>query len=152
MKTKIDINDFWTLMIWIKTYDVIEGKDFKFESLFQQVETYKYTNTPLDINIHPIDHLMLEAYYLYNKLKTTEDRVSKVLDLLTFVDKEEVLSETNKYFKIFEDIIENYMFDEPEIRGIQKGILTEKMNECVMNEEYENAAKYRDFIKKCFFV
>ena len=109
MKTKIDINDFWTLMIWIKTYDVIEGKDFKFESLFQQVETYKYTNTPLDINIHPIDHLMLEAYYLYNKLKTTEDRVSKVLDLLTFVDKEEVLSETNKYFKIFEDISINIL-------------------------------------------
>jgi len=43
--------------------------------------------------------------------------------------------------------MENCKFEDPEIRGIQKGMATEKMNHCVEIEDYENAAKYRDLIK-----
>ena len=46
-------------------------------------------------------------------------------------------------------VLENYKFENPEIRGIQKGILTEKMAEYVQTEEYEKAAKVRDMIKMC---
>ena len=43
--------------------------------------------------------------------------------------------------------MENCKFEDAEIRGIQKGILTEKvMKKYVAVEDYENAAKIRDLI------
>ena len=45
--------------------------------------------------------------------------------------------------------MENFRYEYPEIRGIQKGVLTEKMNEYVAAEDYEHAAIVRDIIKEC---
>ena len=44
--------------------------------------------------------------------------------------------------------MENCKYEDAEIRGIQKGFLTEKMKEYVALEDCENAAKLRDIINE----
>lgn len=153
MKTKINIDDFLTLLYWIKTFILLEGKQFNHQNLLDQAETYKLSNTPLDTKIHPIDDLMVDAFHIYHKLIETEEKVDKLLEHiiipLPFFNKEIMLNETLKYKRIFEDLMENYKYEDPELRGIQKGFLQEKMRECVQIEDYENAARIRDLIKEC---
>lgn len=153
MKTKVNIDDFLHLILWIKTFYVIEGKKFNHDGLIAQAETYKLKNTPFDTNIHHIDNLMIDAYQVYHRLKITEEKVNQMMDMIQIpfinINKDMMISETNKYKKIFEDLLENYKYDDPEIRGIQKGFLGERMKEYVEVEDYENAARLRDMIKLC---
>jgi hypothetical protein len=151
MKNKVNIDDFLVVLFWIKTFLMFEKKHFEFDSLMDQAVTYKYTNTSLDTTIHPIDEVMIVAYQIYNKLKSSRDEVEDVLDQLNVstVSKKYMFKQAEEFEKIFEDLIENYKYDDPEIRGIQKGFLGEKMMEYAKNEDYERAAKVRDFIKEC---
>jgi hypothetical protein len=151
MKTKINIDDMLTILNWVRSSYMVEGKSFNYQNLLDQAETYRYTNTPFDTKKHSIDELMIDAFRVYHKLKTTENRIFEVLDSikLPMINKDEMIAETKRYESIFEDLMENCKFDDPEIRGIQKGILDEKMNEYVASEDYENAAKLRDMIKEC---
>ena len=136
-------------MYWIKTIYQFENKKFNYESLLMQAETYKFMNTPLNTEIHKIDEVMIDAYQIYHKLKMTENEIATVLDNLDVIpniagidkeflknSKETMLNEAKKY-------------ENPEIRGIQKGFLSEKMKEYVAVEDYERAAKVRDIIKEC---
>lgn len=151
MKYKVDIDDFLTLIYWVKVSYTLEDKAFNYQELLTQAETYRYTKTPIDIRIHSIDELLIDAFKVYHKLKITEDERLKVIDSinLPMINKDDLISETKKYEQIFEDLMENYRYEDPEIRGIQKGILSEKMKEYVALEDYENAAKLRDMIKEC---
>jgi hypothetical protein len=153
MKSKVNIDDFIILISWVKSIFLLEGKKFNYQNLLDQAEKYKFTNTPLDTTIHPIDEVMIDAFKIYHKLKTTKERFGDVLEKIDLpalnVGKDIFMKETEKYEKIFEDLMENYRYEDPETRGIQKGVLTEKMNEYVVNEEYEKAAKVRDIIKEC---
>ena len=151
MKNKVNIDDFLTLIYWVKTFYMFEGKNFKYQNLLEQAETYKYKNTSLDTNIHHIDDLMIDAFVVYDKIKQTEEKVTSILDNIKvpFFSKETMLNETKNYERIFEDLIENYKYEDPEIRGIQKGFLGERMKEYVAVEDYESAASVRDMIKEC---
>lgn len=162
MRNNVNIDDFLILMYWIKTIYQFENKKFNYESLLMQVETYKYMNTPLNTEIHKIDDVMIDAYQIYHKLKMTEIEIATVLDNLDVIpniagidkeflknSKETMLNEAKKYENIFEDLMENIKYEDPEIRGIQKGFLSEKMKEYVAAEDYERAAKVRDIIKEC---
>ena len=151
LKYKVDIDDLLTLIYWVKVSYSIENKIFNYQNLLSQVETYKFTQTPFDTRIHSIDDLMIDAFKVYHKLKMTEQERLKVIESINvpLINKNDLISETKHYERIFEDLIENYKFEDPEIRGIQKGILTEKLKECVYIEDYENAAKLRDMINEC---
>lgn len=151
MKTKVDIDDFLTLLYWVKTFFVIENKKFKYQNLLDQAETYKLKETKLDTQIHQIDELMIDAFHIYSKLKETEDRMQEIIKVIEipFINADMMMNESNKYKRIFEDLLENYKYEDPEIRGIQKGYLAEKMKEYVHVEDYENAARVRDIIKEC---
>ena len=151
MKNKVNIDDFLILIYWVRTFYIFEGKNFSYQNLLEQAETYKFTDTPIDTSIHNIDNLMIDAFQVYHKLKTTEDKIVEVLDniKLPMINKDKMIAETKKYESIFEDLMENYKYQDPEIRGIQKGVLMEKINEYVAVEDYENAAKVRDMIKEC---
>lgn len=149
VKNKINIDDFLVLIYWVKTHYLFEGKNFAYTYLLKQAQTYKYNNTPLDTNLHKIDDLVIDAFKVYHKLKETEEKVMNVIESIPLVSKEDALRETKRYENIFEDLMENYKFEDPEVRGIQKGVLNEKMKEYVAEEDYENAAKVRDMIKMC---
>ena len=162
MKSKANVDDILTILLWVKTISEIEGKSFKYQNLQDQAETYKYTNTPLDTRIHPIDELMIDAFRVYDKLKKTKEKFNGVLEKIDFTsfqnkflierlngNKDVFNNEISKYEKSFEELMENFRYEYPEIRGIQKGVLTEKMNEYVASEDYEHAAIVRDIIKEC---
>ena len=148
MKNKINIDDFLLLIYWTKTFLIFEHKEFLFNDLLEQAESYKLLNTPLDIRYHRIDELLIESYKLYNKLKRTEKQVSEVLDTLNlpFLNSSTMKKETDKYKNIFEDLMENYTYTDPEIIGIQKGMLNEILKDCIAIEDYERAANIRDII------
>lgn len=151
MKTRIKIDDFLSFIYWIKMSYLVEGKKFKHEGLVQQAETYRLTGTPLDTRIHPIDSLMVDSFPIYLKLKESQEIVKEYLEtneMPSFLDKNIMLNETKKFFDTFEDLLENYKYDEPEIRGIQMVHLQKRMKEYAIVEDYENAAIIRDRIKE----
>jgi len=151
MRNKVNIEDFLILIYWVQTFFSFEGKPFKYQHLVEQAETYAFNRTPLDTKIHYIDDFLIDAYKVYQKLKFTEKQLDGVLYHinLPFINKDAMMLQTKKFMTIFDDIMENCLFEDAEICGIQKGILTEKMNECVGEEDYEKAAVLRDIIKIC---
>lgn len=151
MKKNVNIQDMLTIMLWLKTFYVIEGKTFKYEDLLEQAETYNYTNTPWNTDIHNIDDIVIESFKIYQRLKSTKDKVESVLNSLNseFIDKTTFMTERENYERIFENLMMNYKYEDPEARGIQKGFLSEKMQECVQVEDYEQAAIIRDTIEEC---
>ena len=148
MKTKINIDDFLTLILWVKTYLILNQKNFNYENLLDQAQTYKLKNTPLDISIHYIDDLMIDAFRVYSTLKETKEIVKDFMKNYELFNKEDMISEVQKYEEIYEDLLENYKYEDPEVRGIQKGFLSEKLKEYIAVEDYENAAKVRDIINE----
>lgn len=158
MKSKIDIEDFLIIINWVKTMIEFEGKIFPYQNLYDQAETYKLKNTPLDTQIHHIDDFMVDAFKVYLKMKKTQDifeesleynSIFEMFEKIFKIKKEAFIEHTRKYQRICEDLMLNYKYEEPEIRAIQIGFLTEKMNEFALNEEYEKAAELRDYIKNC---
>jgi len=157
MKTKVNIDDFCIMLHWIKALTQIEGKPFQHEHLLEQAETYRLKGTPLDTSIHSIDILMIDAYHIYHRIKETEEKVNQVMNMIQMPNifgigdnfQELIKKETERYEKIFENLMENYKYEDPETRGIQKGFLTERMNKYAEVEDYENAARMRDIIKNC---
>jgi hypothetical protein len=143
MKHTIDIDTFIILIYWIRIFCFIENKKFEHDNLMSQAETYKYNNTPLDTNIHNIDAVMLDAFNIYARVKIVEDNVS----LMSFFSSSEVFLEVKKFKEIFDDIIENYKFEDINLKAIQKGILEERMKKFIGLEDYESAARIRDAIK-----
>lgn len=148
MKTKVNIDDFLTLINWVKTFLILNQKSFNYENLLDQAETYKLKDTPLDISIHYIDDLMIDALKLYFTLKETKETVNEFVSKYNLFDKDQMISEIEKYERICEDLLENYKYEDPEIRGIQKGFLSERIKKYIEVEDYENAAKIRDTINE----
>jgi len=147
MKTKIKVDDVRTLIFWVQTFYLFENKQFKHQMLLEK--STSISNDLVDAEIFHIDELMVDAYDIYNKMKKASEHIDMIdMFKVSNLNKEDVIRETEKYFNIFQDFIENYKYDDPEIRGIQQGILNEKMLNCVKVEDYENAAKYRDIIKE----
>lgn len=150
-KSKVEVDDILVILYWVKSFFSFESKSFVHQNLLDQAETYQFNKTQFDTNIHPIDELMIDAYKIYHKLKDTQEQFSNVLEVvkIPFVNKDMIIEQIKKFIIIFDDLIENYHYEDPEIRGIQKGVLTEKMKKYVSEEEYEMAAKLRDIINEC---
>ena len=147
MKNNVNSSDLLILMYWVKTFCLLEKRNFEYDYLLKNVNTHVYSNKPIDINVYHIDDVMVEAYKIYKRIKDTELIIDDVLSNNKFdITKESMLEELNKFKSVFEDLIENYKYQSAEIRGIQNGLLTEKMMSYVEVEEYEMAAKIRDMI------
>jgi len=147
MKTKINVKDIMTLIFWIQTFYIFDHREFKHQKLFDKA--LSMTNDSVDTDVFHIDDLMIDAYEVYVKMEKVNEHID-MLDMFNVanIKKDEVISETKKYFDIFQDFIENYKYDNPKIREIQHEILTDKMLDCVKVEDYETAAKYRDLINE----
>jgi len=150
MKSCVDIDDFLTLLYWVKMWTFMtSGNDtnFKYQNLLEQAQTYELSKTQLDTRIHPIDLLMIDAYQIYDKTRSIEEEFNNFLSEMVnnnFYDL--MIKEYKNFQRIFEDLLENYKYEDPEIVGIQLGYLKEKMNKYVLAEDYENAARIRNTI------
>lgn len=149
------------LMLDKEFNDLIKEKEkdlpvFKFYNLMEQIETYKLSGTPLDINVHPIDDFMVEVY------KTSLEMERLILfdsnEAQAFEDNKElreVFEEAPKKMsknlillkEFFDDVMLNFAFTETEIRAIQMNYLKDMLNSSVQEEKFEESAKIRDRIK-----
>lgn len=148
MKDKIDIDDFLVLISWTKIHSMLDGETFEYENLLEQAMTYKHLNTPFDIRIHRIDDLLIDSYKAYDLLRKTEVQVKEIVKQIKIpnITGDVFIEHSNKYKEVFENIMENCEFTDPEIIGIQKGLLSEIIKKYVAEEDYETAAKIRDII------
>ena len=80
MKTKINTKDLITLLYWVKTFLIFEGKPFIYQKLLDQAETYSLKNIPFDTKIHRIDEFVADAYKVYHRIKITSDKVNTILN------------------------------------------------------------------------
>lgn len=157
MKNKVNIDDMITLIEWVRMFSAGDHKPFLYQNLLDQVKTNKLKNLPLDISIHNIDDLMTDALKIYVKVQGVKETFEKMVEAMTSnplfkvlnINKEGLIEESNKFERICENMMENFKFESPEVRGIQKTYLPIKMKEYVAAEEYEKAANVRDMIK-CF--
>ena len=170
-KTEVNIEDFLFLVRTFRSYDAFSvfnlNKDvevnlndigdfkvdnlikFKYEDISQQVESYYLTKTPFNTKIHKIDKFMVDVYKVYQSILDSEQRVIQFVDNFDFINEEmrkEIKKAVTKFKRIFDDMMVYYKYEEPEIRGIQKNYLKEKLDELVSDEEYEKAADIRDKI------
>ena len=108
-------------------------------------------NNKIALSADNIDDLMADAYKLYLKIANSRQIINKLGDDFKFpyFDKDMLMEESQKFENIIVYMLENIKYEDSEIRGIQMGFLTDKMNQCIEIEDYENAAKFRDLIKEC---
>lgn len=152
MKNKVNVSDFLVLIGWVRVYQTFELRRFDYQKIMDKVEKlYHNGDEYFDVTVNNIDDLMADAYKLYMKIGKSKKMLTKLNDdiKLPYFDKNTLIQETEKFEKIIEYMLENIKYEDAEIRGIQKGFLTEKLNRCVEIEDYENAAKFRDLIKEC---
>lgn len=152
MKNKVRVNDFLILISWVRVYQIFEIKRFNYENMLTTVENMIRDKIEyFDISDGVIDDFMADAYKLYLKILKSKEFIEKYSDSinLPYISKDVMMDETKKFENIIEYMLENIKYDDAEIRGIQKGFLTDKMKMCVDVEDYENAAKFRDLIKEC---
>jgi len=136
------------------------SKPFKYQNLLDQAYTNKLADLPIDTKINHVDDFMVDVYRIYNKIIDTESKIDitdvyKQMTASPGLDKEMMKQikpdllkgALDDFKKIFLDIIYNYEFEGTEIRGIQKNFIQEKLNYLIENEEYEEAAIFRDKLK-----
>ncbi len=154
MKNKINIDDLLFLIKWVETFNLVEGKPFKYQNLLDQSNTYKINNTPLDTTIFNIDNFMVDVFKCYQKIKESRDDAIKIIDMIdvslfsNFNMKDIMISETDRFELILEDLMVNYKYEYPEIRGIQRFFLIQKLREYIKSEEYEKCADIRNIISE----
>lgn len=152
MENKVSINDFLILISWVKVYQSFELKRFDYQRIMDKVENLYHDGVKyFDVSDNNIDDLMADAYKLYLKITKSRKIIDKLGDDFKFpyFDKDMLMEESQKFENIIVYMLENIKYEDSEIRGIQKGFLTDKMNQCIEIEDYENAAKFRDLIKEC---
>lgn len=152
MKNKVSINDLLVLISWVKIYHSFEMKNFDYQRIFDMAEDLVRDGAEyFDVSDGNIDYFMADAYKIYTKIAKSKMIIEKLGDdiKISNVDKEMMIEESQRFEKIIQYMLENIKYEYSEIRGIQKGYLSEKMRSCVEIEDYENAAKFRDLIKEC---
>jgi hypothetical protein len=154
-----EIDELPLSMIQRKIDDSIRNNTlpFKYQNLMDQIDTYKLSETPLDIKIHKIDDFMVDVY------RTLRDMESVIRDTdIVDMDEDDMMSNLMKdgiklfrrhcakLRRIIGQIMLNYEFTETEIRGIQWNYLKDMLNESIQNEDFELSALIRDRINNFF--
>jgi len=126
-KTKMKKSNLLILLTWLKGETTLTNKPFPFDYLFSECIQ---DNGDIDVQ-NIIDQLMIDLFGIYNKLKSKskEELEEKLKQNVMFnVLSKDIVSESmrslNSFLKLYEDILMNTKFEYPEIRGIQKNIMT----------------------------
>ena len=152
---KVDITHMYNLVLAVYMDYKLKNKDCPYENLLSQVESYKITNTPFDPKIHNIDNFMVDAYQVYDRYMSIEDKLEEILEENPLtkmfgamgIDMDFMEEQFHMITRTFEEIIQNCDFEGVQIRGIQKNFLKDLMKRAVGDENYELAAELRDKIK-----
>lgn len=148
----INKSELLIFLTWIKGENVLNNKTFKYDYLLLECMD---ENSDNEINVDGIlDDLMMDSFQIYDKLKKTskEEFLEKFKNSMFNVVSKEMISESMRsmetFVNLYENILTNTKFEYPEIRGIQKNILTEMINVFISNEEYEKCIEFKEKIKE----
>lgn len=152
---KVDINHMYNLVLAVYMDYKLKDKECPYENLLSQVESYKITNTPFDPKIHNIDNFMVDAYKVYDRYMSIEDKLDEIMEVNPLskmfdamgIDMDFMEQQFHEIIRTFEEIIQNCEFEGVHIKGIQKNFLKDLMKRAVEDEDYELAAVLRDKIK-----
>jgi len=147
----INSGDMFQLIAAVYLEMKIGGKEWKYNNLLEQVDTYKLNNTPFNPNIHNIDDFMVEAYKVYDKYLLIKDKIDEALQITglsnnPFFTKEKIKKEFDIIMNTVEQILINCNFKGVQIRGIQKNFLNDKLKESIEQENYELCAILKEKI------
>jgi len=148
---KVDSDNMFQLVAAVYIDYKTKGKVCPYENLFEQVTTYKMNGTQFNPKIHKIDDFMVDAYKIYDKFSSIEDKVAQVLEMTGLgkffgFNEEKIKKELQTISETFEDLMINCEFDGVQIRGIQKNFLKDILKNAADDEKYEFCAKLRDKI------
>ena len=142
---KIKTSEALTLLSWLSVIDPKTSRDINYTSLLNECISEESPNE-VDVDGY-IDELMYKLFTLYDKLKNlnkdeVKDKMSEnsMLNILPKDIVEESMKGIDNFISLYERILMEAKFDFPNIRGIQKNILTTLMNQYILNEEYEKCA------------
>ena len=149
---KIKTTDALTLLSWLSVIDPKTSRDINYTSLLNECVS---ENNPGEVDVDGyIDEIMYKLFFLYEKLKNiNKDEVQEKMTenpMLNVLPKDiinESMRGIDNFVLLYERILMEAKFDFPNIRGIQKNILTTLMNQYVLNEEYEKCVDIKNKLK-----
>jgi len=149
----VDINNMFHLVAAVYMDYKTRGKECPYENLLSQVDTYKMNGTPFKPKYHKIDDFMVDAYRIYDRYSSIEDKIGEVLEMTGLgkffgFNEDKIKEELLKISTTVEELLMNCEFEGVQIRGIQKNFLKDKLNVAIENEEYELCAKLKSKIDK----
>lgn len=126
------------------------GLVFAVEGSLQEVNNFMTLDIP-----QKFFHMMVKEFYdTYEKLDVINNNQNEEIKqtLIQFIGNEQSFKEyinsiMHQYKEAFYDLIRNYNSLNPEYNNIKIKILSDKMGECVVEEDYIQAAQIRDKIK-----
>lgn len=147
----VDSNNMFHLVAAVYMDYRTRGEVCPYENLLSQVDTYKMNGTPFNPKFHKIDDFMVDAYKVYDRYLTIEDKIGEILDMTGLgkifgFDEEKIKKEFATISTTFEDLMIHCEFEGVQIRGIQKNFLKDVLKKAVEDENYELCAILRDKI------
>lgn len=152
-RVELKTSELISLLSWLKGETVILNKKFNFDILLNRCAT-EDVNDMVDVDGF-FDDLMCDLYIIYEKLKklTREELENKMIESPLFnLFPKDMIDQSMKSLNSFLDLYERLMitskFEFPQIRGIQKNMMTEFISKYVMNEEYEKCIVLKENLKE----
>lgn len=147
----VDINSMYHLVVAVYMDYKTRGKECPYENLLSQIDTYMMNGTPFKPKYHKIDDFMVDAYKIYDRYSSIEDKIGQVLEMsglgkLFGFNEEKIKEELLKISTTVEELLMNCDFDGVQIRGIQKNFLKDALKKAIEDENYERCVILRDKI------
>lgn len=122
--------------------------NFKYSELMSKIVS-KEKNT---FEVSDIEDFFVDVYMVYDKIKHTQGKIEEempknpIFSLLPDKFMQTAKDEVKKFITVFESCIKNCDFETANMRGIQRNVLTDFMNDLIREEKYEECAILRDKI------
>lgn len=167
----IKTEDILVLIQWVYSMHSFEmfAKNDKFETLSEselmkiiekEYVQFKYSelmskavaNEKKSFEVSDLEDFFVDAYMVYDKIKKNQHKIEEKMSeskLMSFLPEKIIDSakdEMKKFISIFEFCIKTADFETANMRGIQKNMLSDFMNDLIKEEKYEECTLLRDKI------
>lgn len=149
-KVNIKKSELLTLLSWLKSENIMNNKKFKFDYLLNEC----FNDDSGDVEVLDfLDDLMAELFEIYEKLKIKSPSLeSHIMESPLFkVLPKDMIDESMRSMKSFLDLYEHLLmdckFENNQMRGIQKTMITVLLNKYISDEEYEKCIELKEKLK-----
>ena len=148
---EIKKTELLVLLSWLKGELTFTGKPFNYYHLLEEcnkdVENIFVEND--------FENLLLELYPIYEKLKKTSiDKLEETMEespMFKILPKDiidESMRKIDAFFELYINLIISSSLDDITLKGKQKTLLNEKLDDYVKKEEYEKCIDLKKILKE----